>query len=429
MPDDPGISTIFRPASEAADEAEQRRGLRRHRMRATSLLLVAAAAFLTCSLVPEPGFWVLLARAGAEAAMVGGLADWFAVTALFRHPLGIPIPHTALIPRQKDRLAAGLASFMERNFLSPDVVVAKLRRMNVAGMLAGWAVRRENADAVAGRLVAAIPVLINSIQDREIRRLVRTALNAQLGSADLGVWVARLVRLLTEGGHHQLLFDQALSVARRLLADHQEQIYAMVEDRSRWWIPRSIDRRVAQALIEGVLELLGELAAPDHPARHRFDAAVRELADRFEQSPELRARVEAFKRDLIENPALQDYIGSVWDELRHMLVRDATAPASRLKRALARGIVAFAADVTRDAATQERLNVRLESMVTRVVLPWRREIGQLIVDVVKGWDPETVAARIELEVGRDLQYIRINGTVVGALVGCALFVFSWFVLG
>lgn len=412
------------PQTAEQEEGAKRRALRRQRAVATGLLLMMAAVFTATRMVPDPGFWVLLARAGAEAALVGGLADWFAVTALFRHPLGLPIPHTALIPRKKDQLGAGLAGFVERNFLAPEVVVQKLRSLDLVTVAARWIGHRSNADAVAERLVAVIPVLMNSLRDRELRRLVRKMAEAQIARVDLAPILGALLRLLTEHRQHDLLFDHALKMMHQLLEENRERIDQMVGERSRWWVPRSIDRRVARAIVSGLLEFLAELQVPGHPARKRFDDAVADLIDRLEHSPEMRDAVQRAKEQLLANPVVQDYLGSIWDEARRLILRDATIPESRMRRSLARALSSLGRAVAEDPAMRERLNLRFEALVTRFVVPWRREIGALIIEVVHRWDAETVTKRLELEVGRDLQFIRINGTIVGALVGCALFLLS-----
>lgn len=411
----------FAAAGSGELERIRYRALQRQRAVATGLLLLMACIFVATRFVPQPDFWVRLVQAGAEAALVGGFADWFAVTALFRHPLGLPIPHTALIPRKKDELGAGLASFVERNFLGPEVVVGKLRSLDLVAVAARWLARRENADAVAGRVVDALPALLSSLRDRELKRLFHRMIQSQLQRVDLAPVLGTVLRLLTRDGQHHLLFDRALQIMHDLLREYQDHIYAMVGERSRWWIPSSVDRKVAQAIVSGTLEFLGDLKDRNHPARHRFDAALEDLALRLETSEEAREWVEQIKTRILTDPTVQDYLGSVWDELRLLLLHDVASPTSRTKRALAGALSSFGRSVNEDDAIRARLNNRFETVVTKLVVPWRREIGALITEVVQNWDAATVTKRLELEVGRDLQFIRINGTIVGALVGCMIF--------
>jgi len=389
------------------------------------LLLIAALIFAATHLVAEPGFWLLLIRAGAEAGVVGGLADWFAVTALFRRPFGLPIPHTAIIPRNKDRIGQGLGGFVERNFLTPELIAAKLRAGNPALRFSRWLARPENSRVIARQLVALLPNLINAVQDKEVRGFFRDTFSKQLGRLDLVPLLVRVLRLLLESQQHQRLFERSLQLVRELLIRNQELIYQKVEERTTWWVPRAIDAKVAQAIIEGAEDLLDELANPEHPARIDFDRSVRDLIERLQHSAQFRERVEDVKSRVLASPELQSALESLWDELRHMLLERVATPSSGLSESLAASLQALARAMENDPEAQQRLNQRLEHFIVRFIVPFRVEIGAFIAEVVQRWDTKTVSERLELEVGRDLQYIRINGTLVGALAGCALFLLTY----
>lgn len=407
-------------------EASQRASLKRHRRLALALLLFMAAVFVAAQLVPEPGFWVRLVRAGAEAAMVGALADWFAVTALFRHPFGIPIPHTAIVPRNKNRIGDSLGGFVARNFLEPHLVAQKLRSLDTAGLLSRWLASRSNADAVAERLVSALAVFIDSIEDVEVREFLGRALEKKIEAVELAPVLGRVLELLTESGQHHELFVRALGVARAAVARQQNFIYEKVEERTAWWVPRTVDRRIAEAIIHGVHQLLADLADQEHPARQEFERSLRQWIANLQTSSAHQEQVEAIKTQLLYSPAVQAYVRNVWSDVRHLLLRDIGRPDSQLRGALRAGLQALASALHKDASMRGRLNRRLEKMVLGVVVPWRAEIGNFISEVVRSWDAQTMSERIELAVGRDLQFIRINGTLVGALVGCVLFLISSF---
>jgi uncharacterized membrane-anchored protein YjiN (DUF445 family) len=402
----------------------KRRDLRRHRSIAFGLLVVAALLFLATHFVEAPGFWVLLLRAGAEAGLVGGLADWFAVTALFRRPFGLPIPHTAIIPRNKERIGEGLGRFVEQNFLDPAVIEDKLRRGNVAQRLGRWLQSEDNSRLLAEQLLALGPEVVDSLDDREVREFFREAFSEQVGRADLVPVLSRLLRLLTESRQHQRLFDRGLELARSVLARNEDAIYERVEDRSAWWVPRRVDQRLAKSIVAGVEDLLSDLAQHEHPVRQRFDRAVAELIERLERSPDFRARVEELKAQLMASPEVHTAFGSVWDELKHMLLGALARPDSVLGETLAKSLQALGRTLEQDSDAQRRLNRRIEGVVSGLVVPFRTQIGAFMREVVRGWDTATVTERIELEVGRDLQYIRVNGTLVGALAGCVLFLLS-----
>ena len=409
-------------ADDDLSEDRKRAELRRHRLFATGLLGLAGLGLVAAHLVPADGFWLGLARAGAEAALVGGLADWFAVTALFRRPLGLPIPHTALVPRNKDRIGEGLASFVERNFLAPELVAGKLRSLRLAERLARWLARRRTAEMLADRVIAAAPFALEAVEDRTLRDFVRKALREQLDEVDLAPMLARVLGVLREQGHHERLFDQALRMARRLLAENEQRIYESVSQKTPWWAPRTVDRRIAEAIVAGVIELLDEMGEPGHEARRRLEAALTDLIARLETSEKSREAVAAIKAQILDNPAVQDYLGTLWDAFKRLLLDDVRGSDSRLRRGLVDGLRALGHALAQDAQMQARLDRRIELFAAGAVVPFRAEIGGFIAEVVRSWDAKTVAERLELEVGRDLQYVRINGTVVGALVGCALYV-------
>ncbi|HXY99232.1 MAG TPA: DUF445 domain-containing protein [Stellaceae bacterium] len=403
----------------------QRRALRRNRLLATGLLVLAAAAFFATRLAPEPGFWLLLLRAGTEAAVVGGLADWFAVTALFRHPLGLPIPHTAIIPRSKDRIGEGLGDFVERNFLAPDIIAERLRGLAPGRRFAAWLAEPGNALRAADQIAAALPYVIGSLGDPAVRDFVARSFGEQLKELDLAPAAGRLITLFTASGQYDALFDRVLDWVQALLVANADRIYAIVEERSRWWIPKAVDRRMAVALIEGIEEVLAELRLPDGAARQRFRAGIEDLAASLAVSPERRRRFNAAKNRLIEHPETQVWLGGIWDTLRRIFLDDLAAPASRTREAARTALLSLGQALAQDREMQARLDATIEHAALAVV-PWRGQIGTLIAEVVRGWDARTVTKRLELAIGSDLQYIRMNGTLVGACVGCALYLIAYY---
>lgn len=398
----------------------QRRRLARHRWYATGMLLVAAALYLLTRLVLPPSDWTELLRAGAEAAMVGGLADWFAVTALFRRPLGLPIPHTAVIPSNKDRIGAGLGRFVERHFLEPAVVGAKLRSLNPAERLAQALADPAKAAALAGRIASLAPYLMRTAGDASLRRFLGTALQTELSRVDVPGLLGRTLDLLYRSDRHHLLLDRLLLGTRRWLETNREEALRLVEEKSRWWIPKRVDKRIAEVLVASLIELLGDLLERDHSLRQRFDAAVRTYIDELKTSPERRASVERFFKETLAQRRTAAYLGRLWRGLRERLEQDIELPDSLVRQTLTQGLQSLGRALLKDEAMRERVNHRIEVSATELIVPWRGEIGRFIAEVVRSWESKDVVERIELAVGRDLQYIRMNGTLVGALVGCAI---------
>jgi len=408
------------------DTAEhQRVALRRNRLLATLLLLAAAAVFFATHLVRQPDFWILLLRAGSEAAVVGGLADWFAVTALFRHPLGLPIPRTAIVPKSKDRIGEGLGDFVERNFLAPEIIAAKLREIEPARRVAEWLAVPDNARRVAGQLATVLPYAVRSLDDAEVRAFVLRSFGEQLREIDLAPVMGRVIALVTASGQYDVVFDRLLDGAQAMVAANEERIYAMVAERSRWWIPKQIDQRIARAILESIAELLGELRLPGSGAREELRRAVAALADDLVASPEQRRRFNEAKDRLLDQPEVQGWLARIWDDLRRIVVDDLASPVSRTREAVYTGILSFGRALAADRPMQARLEAAFEQVALAAV-PWRGQIGALIADVVRSWDARTVSERLELAIGSDLQYIRMTGTLVGACVGCALYLVSYY---
>lgn len=408
------------------DTAErQRRALRRNRLLATALLLAAAATFFATYLAPQPGFWILLLRAGSEAAVVGGLADWFAVTALFRHPLGLPIPRTAIIPKSKDRIGEGLGDFVERNFLAPDIIAGKLREIEPARHFAEWLAVAENARRISQQIATVLPYAIRSLDDAEVRDFVVRSFGEQLREIDLAPVLGRIIALVTASGQYDVLFDRLLDGTQAMVAANEERIYAMVAERSRWWIPKQIDRRIAQAILQSIDELLNELRTPGSTGRDELRRAVTGLADDLVASPEQRRRFNEAKDRLLDQPEVQAWLARIWDDLRQIFVDDLASPSSRTREAVYTATLSFGRTLAGDRHMQTRLETMLEQVALAAV-PWRGQIGALIAEVVRSWDARTVAQRLELAIGSDLQYIRMTGTLVGACVGCALYLISYY---
>ena len=385
----------------------------RQHLLASGLLVLVALLWLATFVLPNVGWPLALARAGSDAALVGGLADWFAVTALFRHPLGLPIPHTAIIPRRKDELGRGLARFIETNFLAPDLLAAKLRSLGLANRLAAWLQRPAASAALAARLMALLPWAVDAMRDPNVRGFFRTALYQRLRATDAAPLIGRVLAAVTAGGQHSQVLDQLVGGLREWLAVQTPSVHAIVDGKSRWWVPRRIDRYIADNLLAGVDEKLAELATPGTAARADLASRWDQWIDRLQNDPEWAERLRAVIDRLLADPAVQKWLEQVWDDLRDWLAD----PGFALESGLAGALRSLGAALAADAGMQARLDARLEAL-------HRALIGAFIAETVARWDGRDAATRLEAAVGRDLQFIRINGTVVGALVGMALWLFA-----
>ena len=413
----------------AQEDDQQRDALRRHRRVATASLVGAGAVYFGTQFVDDPGYWWLLVRSGAEAGLIGGVADWFAVTALFRRPLGLPIPHTAIVPRNKDRLGRGLGRFVSRHFLDQEVVLARLHQADPSLHLGGWLARRDNAALVADRMLVLAPDVINAFQDREVRGFYRDVLATHVRRLDLVPVLDRLLQVFLASREHQQLFDRGLLVARQALRRNQDAIREQVSARSRWWVPRRFDRRLADEIIDGVDEWLGEMAEHDHPVRQDFERWVHEFSEQLRDSGALRARLDHLRDQVLASDELQDMLETLWEDLRGALLDGVTSEDAGFRESLIRSLQQFGETLQTDPQARARLDERLEALLRELVLPFRDSIGTFIADVVDDWPSDSLVNRLELAVGRDLQYIRINGTLVGALVGMVLFLVTTAVFG
>jgi uncharacterized membrane-anchored protein YjiN (DUF445 family) len=407
--------------AETVDSVARRRSLRRHRTVATTLLVVMGVAYFGALRSGLTGFWIDLLRAGAEAALVGGLADWFAVTALFRRPLGLPIPHTAVIPNSKDRIGAGLGRFIERHFLEPELVGSRLRQVGVSARLGAWLAERRNADLVSDRLAVIAGFLFRSLNDQKLQRLVRMTLRRQLSELDPAPALATLLAVLQRNGAHHQLLDQVLKVVRTTIAGNQDRILEIVAERSRWWVPRQVDRKLAEEITLGLLTYISDLESRDYEARAGFDAAIARLIDDLRRPSRATEKVGALRDRFLAAPEVNAYFAELWQALRARLEQELAQPDSRLREALSGALRALGTAIAEDPEVQARMDRRIEEAVQTLIVPWRADIGQFVADVVKSWETRTIVDRVELAVGKDLQYIRLNGTLVGAAVGCAIF--------
>jgi len=411
------------PRLSLTDEIQVRHALRRNRLLATGLLALMIVIAAATRLEPSPGWVVQLVRAGAEAGIIGGLADWFAITVLFRHPFGIPLPHTAILPSNKDRIGRSLGSFVERNFLIPEVILPKLSQADFAGKIAGWLAQPETAPMVTDWIITLLNRLLAAGHSAQINELIQHTVGQQLRTLDLAPPLGRAIEVLTNSQESDIIFEKLIDTAKNYIMAKRTQIDEMADQRSRWWIPRTINRRIATAIVEGTIDLLHRLRQRDSEARVQFRATVASLANELMTSTELRDKVQRLKNLLLDDVVVKAWLTSVWDQLAHRLVLELSDPRSNARSTIQSGVLALARSMREDTFIRTRIDAIIERLVIQL-FQWRSEIGLLIAEVVRNWDARTVSDRLELVLGSDLQYIRINGTIVGALVGCVIYLLS-----
>ena len=415
----PEVGPARAPAApEPANVIERRRRLRTTRRRATGLLVVVTLGFVAVQLWGGDADWVGYVEAGIEAAMVGALADWFAVTALFRHPLGVPIPHTAIIPTRKDQFGETLGDFVQNSFLTPDIIAERVHSAGVVRRVAVWMAQPDNAARLARHLADAAVTIADLLRDEEVHRALEDAARHRIETTPLAPVAGRTLQLLTEDGRHQEVFDVMLRSVDRFLRDNEPSLRARFADEAPWWLPGAVEDRIFVRLLEGAGHLLHQVAEdPNHELRRDVDARVRRLVDDLQTSPEMLARGEELKAELLAQPELREWVARVWQDIKAGLRTQADDPDSELRRRLADAIASLGARLRDDPRLAARAEHAVQTGVRYVAEQFSDEIGAIVSGTVSRWDGREAANRLELLLGPDLQFIRINGTVVGGMAG------------
>jgi uncharacterized membrane-anchored protein YjiN (DUF445 family) len=410
--------------SSEEDESRQAR-LTSMKRRATGLLAFAALVFVVTSVLDARYPWLAYVRATAEAAMVGGLADWFAVTALFRHPLGIPIPHTAIIPSRKDRIGSSLGTFVERNFLSRDVVSARVSSLHLGERTARWLCHPENSRRLAKHLAAGLAGPVRVLRDEDVQSILDRSLASWIGGLRVAPILGELLALFTAEGRHQEFLDTALRMIARFVAQNENVIRDRIRAESPWWIPERIDDRIHDRIVRGIETTLQQVSEnPQHPLRVRYDESFREFVGKLQGSGELAERIERIKAELLGSAGVRRFSAAIWKDVKERLLRLAESADDRAPEGIERALSAFGAALLADPALLAKVEAWMQDAVLYLVERYRDEVRQLISHTVGQWDAVATSRKIELQVGSDLQYIRINGTLVGGLVGLLLEVVS-----
>ena len=408
-----------------ADDRVRRRLLQQGRRRATGLLIAVALAFVALQIWGGDATWVGYAEAMVEAGMVGGLADWFAVVALFRHPLHVPIPHTAIIVERKDQFGETLGDFVQTSFLTPDIIAERVRAAGVVPRLAAWLADPGNADRLARHAADAAVTAADLLRDDEVHGAIEQVVRRRIEMTPLAPLAGRALGVMTEGGRHHDLLDVMLQALDRFLTENNASLRARFGNESPWWLPEAAEDRIFERLLDGARKVIGEVARnPDHELRADFDARVRRLVDELQTSPALGARGEDLKHELLGHPELRAWVAGMWTDVKAGLRGQAADPDSELRARLAAAIAALGHRLLDDPALAGRVEEGIEAGVRYIADHFSDEIGTMVSGTISRWDAHETADRLELLLGPDLQYIRINGTVVGSLAGLAIHTIS-----
>jgi uncharacterized membrane-anchored protein YjiN (DUF445 family) len=409
----------------SAAEAVLAERLRRMQWLATGLVALMAVVFVATSFLRARYPYVDVIWAFSEAALIGGLADWFAVTALFRRPLGLPIPHTAIVPNRKNEIGRALARFVAEHFLNREVIEQRLSGVDLAARLGAWMSDEQVTKRLGRDSATALDWLVRGVDSKELRLAAKDGVREVLHRIPPSALAGVVVDVLASGNHAQALVDQVVRFGRDQLERNKNRIRERVHDRSPWWLPRFVDEKIYDQLVSEVERILNDIGADaTHPARRELNERLASLKHSLGHDPELVARSAALRDELLEHPAMRDLANEVLARAQQFVHAALVDADSSLRLGLERQLATIGHVLEADVVVRERVNRWLHETILYVVVNYRAPLSEIISDTVEKWDAAVAARRIELHIGRDLQFIRINGTLVGGLVGVILY-FGW----
>jgi len=407
------------------DDLQRAAELRRMQRLATGLLVLVTIIFVIATLYRDLGPWVGFVHAFSEAAMIGALADWFAVTALFRHPLGLPIPHTAIIPRRRERIAESLGRFIERNFLDPDRIADRLRKQDVAGRIAQLLRDPRRSTQAADVIAESLAGLLRVANDEEVGTLLQRTLSERLGAVPATALVAQLLGVVVAEHRQRDVLLQLVRVLTEWIEANQEMIRKRIAGELPPWVPRIVDQKIYERLLDGARKILSELSDdPDHPLYEQFTRTLDSWIVNLQYDPQVRARGEEFKQELLKHPRLREVAGNLWQDVKANLLIQSATPGSSLRLSIAQGLSHVGDVLERDPEWRTRVEGWTEELMRYLVRRYGRAAGDFVTQTVRSWETAEVTRKVELAIGRDLQFIRINGTVVGGLAGLVIYTVS-----
>ncbi len=410
---------------DSAGMAEQRRQLRRAKAIALSMLVLAGVVFVVARVFEDGRPWLGYVRAFAEASMVGGLADWFAVTALFRHPLRIPIPHTAIIPKRKDEIGRGLGEFVRSNFLIPAVLEERVRAARPSARLAAWATQPDAAGKVADLVARGFQAAGAALRDDDMQELLEGQIRARVENIEAAPVLGRTLLVALADGRQAALVDGMLDRVRTVLLNQLPDLRKQFERESPWWVPEPIDDKVFNRIVTGVERMLTDIRNDHaHPVRVSIESGISRALTDMQHDSSMIAKGEAWKAELLDHPDVREWIGAAWKAVRTSVETDLADRSSELRKRLEEAVRQAGERLRVDPILSAKVDDGIVRAVVNVAASSGDEVASLITSTVEKWNAEETVDRIETQIGRDLQFVRMNGTVVGGLIGLVLHVVS-----
>lgn len=419
------MSSTTSPIVDSPEDAKRRADLRRMKIVATSLLAFAAVVFVLARWQEEEHAWAGYVRATAEAGMVGAIADWFAVTALFKHPLGLPIPHTAIIKKRKDQIGESLGGFVRDNFLTKEVVSERLEEAELGRRVGTWLAEPSNARSIGDQSAAVVKGITEVLKDDVVQTGLEQVVTNRFRNVPVAPVVGKAIDVAIDGEHHQVLLESTLGGVAAFLDENRIVFRDRLATESPWWVPEPIDDRVFEKIYTAVARFIEDVANDrNHQLRHQLDERTLELAQKLKESDELKERGEAIKAELLNHPEVRRWSDSLWSRIKLAMLEAAEDPTSPFRAQLEEALVQAGQSIEQDPVLQAKIDSWVVGATGYIAEQFRGEVADLIAQTVQRWDTDETSDRIELQVGRDLQFIRINGTIVGGLAGLIIYSLS-----
>jgi len=424
------LITKFTKFENMNDEAK-RKQLRKYKAFATGLFLLMAVIFIVTTILQKTNdsHWIGYVRAFSEAAMVGALADWFAVTALFRHPLGLPIPHTNLIENSKEKLGDNLGSFVVNNFLSPQNIRPYIQKLKISGFVGEWLAKEKNQDALLKNLSDIVLDILNKLDDSEVSRFISKKVSEMTDTIKLNAILGNGIHYLLDKNDHQKIITNLSSQIKNYILENDEMIQERVKKGSYSFIPAFVDNKIADKIASGLSDFFKEVEEnPNHEIRALITKKIYDFSNELKQDPKWEDEFKNIKNELLKNDKLNEYSNDIWISIKNTLTKELQEDQSSLKNYLLKNLNEFSQNLKTDENLQHKIDHWVRVTAYKYILKNTHQFGNLISSTVGNWQGKELSEKLELEVGKDLQFIRVNGTLVGGLVGLIIYTISHFFL-
>jgi len=412
------------------NDEQKKQQLRRYKTLATGLFILMAVTFLLMTVLQKTNssHWIGYIRAFSEAAMVGALADWFAVTALFNYPLGLKIPHTNLIENSKERIGDNLGNFVVDNFLSPENIRPYIQKLKISVYIGDWLSKEKNQAVLISELSSVIRDIINKLDDGAVARFISAKAREMADSIKLNAVIGNGIEYLLNKNDHQKIITSLSAQIKQYILHNQKMISERVGKESFFFIPKSVDNKIAEKITQGLSDYFLEVEEhPDHPLRNEITDRILEFSDELKTEPKWETEFESIKSDFLREDKLKQYSSDIWQSLKASLLKELSDEESRLKSYARKNINEFVDNLRNDEKFQNRIDHWVRFTAYKYILKNTKNFGELISTTVGNWEGKELSRKLELEVGKDLQFIRINGTIVGGLVGLLIYTVANFI--